>query len=401
MVKRLAHCATRSGGGDRPRARRAARMLGCVALLAGLAGCSLISLKSPERPLSTRDLNARILTRELSAQFIAAVGRCAQDIAASEHDAAVLDNSLRWEIAAVAESRRAATRAAPMMSLLDTWALAVQMQAFAAPGGPGGSLFGAHQQQVRALADQFAADAGALAQRLTGSGEFADYQRFVGGYAHDHPLRDLGFARASVIESWSREKGAGIRLVDTLGTIPQAMADASERLEIYGDTVPAQAARRTQLALREAGYSGEELQASLRRLDERLAQLSAAAQSAPQVLHGAEEQVRQSVREVLGQLEQSSRATAQALRSERVALFADLQAERVAVVAAVDVQRRALSADAARLATQVVKESGEQARALIREALLLLGALAVIVLALPFAAGYLLARARYGRGSGA
>ncbi|HYL02990.1 MAG TPA: hypothetical protein VEU54_06190 [Steroidobacteraceae bacterium] len=400
MLKRLARCATRSGGGHRPRARRTARTLGCAVLLVSLAGCSLVSLRSPERPLSTRDLNARILTRELSAQFIAAVGRCAQDIATSEHDPAVFDNSLRWEIAAVAESRRAATRAAPMMSLLDTWALAVQMQAFAAPGGAGAALFGAHQQQVRAVSDQFADDAQALARRLTGSGEFADYQRFVAGYARDHPLQDLRFARASVVELWSREKGADTKLVDTLGTIPQAMADASERLEIYGDTVPAQAMRRTQLALREAGYSGNELQASLRRLDERLAQLSTVAQSTPQLLHDAEEQVRQSVRDVLGQLEQSSRATAQALRSERVALFADLQAERVAVVAAVDVQRRALSADAARIATQVVKESGEQARALTREALLLLGALTVIVLGLPFAAGYLLGRARSARAPG-
>ena len=54
--------------------------LGCAAvLLLGAAGCSLISVKSPERPLSVRDLNARILTRELSSQFVAAVARCAGD----------------------------------------------------------------------------------------------------------------------------------------------------------------------------------------------------------------------------------------------------------------------------------------------------------------------------------
>ena len=52
--------------------RTLARLAASIALTASLASCSLISLKSPEKPLSTRDLNARILTREYSARFIAA-----------------------------------------------------------------------------------------------------------------------------------------------------------------------------------------------------------------------------------------------------------------------------------------------------------------------------------------
>ena len=68
------------------------QMLLCGALCLALSSCSLISLKSPERPLSPRDLNARILTRELSAQFVTAVNHTADDIAASEHDPAVLED---------------------------------------------------------------------------------------------------------------------------------------------------------------------------------------------------------------------------------------------------------------------------------------------------------------------
>ena len=75
-----------------------------------LAGCSLVSLKSPERPLSQRDLDARLLTRELEARFVADVARCTQDMLSTESDLNVHDNALRWQLAAVAESRRAATR---------------------------------------------------------------------------------------------------------------------------------------------------------------------------------------------------------------------------------------------------------------------------------------------------
>jgi hypothetical protein len=377
----------------KPRWWRTWQLFGCAALLTSLAGCSLVSLKTPERPLSTRDLNARILTRELSSQFVVAVARCADGIAAAEDDPAVLDNSLRWEIAAVAESRRAATRMAPMMSLLDSWALAVQMQAFLADGAPGGALFGTHQDAVRAVTGGFASDAEALARRLLAAHEFADYQRFIVEYAREHPLQDLTFARASVIELWSRQKGAEVKLVDSLGTLPEAMADAADRLQLYGDTVPAQLMRRTQLALRESGYSHSDIQASLRQLDERLARLSAVAESTPELVHGAEAEVRQSLREVLDRLDASSARMIEALRVERTALFADLQSERAAVVAAVDAQRKALAVDAARLADQVVKSSGKELRHLAGEALLLLTVLALVVLGLPFAAGYLVGRA--------
>jgi len=64
------------------------------------------------------------------------------------------------------------------------------------------------------------------------------------------------------------------------------------------------------------------------------------------------------------------------------------------LTAAVDVQRQALAADAGRLADQVVRTSGEEVRHLTRQALLLLIVLALVVLGLPFAAGYLTGRAR-------
>jgi len=376
------------------------RLAACGLALLTLASCSLLTLKSPERPLPARDLNARILTRELSMQFLAAVSRCADDIAATEHDPQVLDDTLRFEIGAVAASRRAATRMAPLMSLLDTWALAAQLEAFTAPGAPGGALFGAHQAAVRDLAANFAGDAQSLAQRLLTPRELAVWQPFVAQYAREHPLTDLNFARASVIELWSRAQGGGTALVATLGTIPEALADASDRLEIYGDTVPAQLMRTTQLALRESGYAQGDVQAALRRLDERLERLTTVAESAPGLGRGAEAEVRASLREVLERLDASSRNATEALHAERTALFADLQSERQAVVAAVDVQRRALAEDAVRVSAGVVKDVGRQLRDLVAEALLLLVVLAIVVFGLPFAAGYLVGRARGSRTPG-
>jgi len=374
-----------------------ARPGAAAALLLCVAGCSLISLKTPERPLSSRDLNARILTREFSYHFIAVVAQCADDIAAHDSDPEVLANALRWKIGAAAESQRAATRLAPMTALLDTWALTSQMRQFLSPGQPGGALLGSHQEAALTVASELDAGAEDLARRLIPAGEFAQYQQFVASYTHEHPLRDLQFVRASVVELWSQKRGAGSRLVDSIGTIPEAMEDVSDRTRIASEALSLQTIWRTELALRESGYSGGDLRAALTQLDQRLAKLSAAAESAPQLVHEAVADVRGSVIDLLRRVDSSAASILETLRSERAALAADVRGEREAVVVAADAERAALTRDAARIADQVVKASGEQARRLAREVLLLLSVLAIVVLGLPFAAGYLVGRARAGR----
>ena len=372
------------------------RLPAFLAAAACVAGCSLVSLKTPERPLSTRDLNARILTREFSYHFIAAVGQCADDIGASETDAGVLTSALRWKIAAATESQRAASRISPMMSLLDTWALAAQMRAFLSRGQAGGELFGSHQETAVAVAVELDGEAQALARRLTASGEFSEYQRFVDAYTREHPLTNLEFVRPSVVELWSEAHGGGARLVDSMGTITEAMTDFSDRLKMSSDALALQTLWRTQLALREAGYSGTDIRAALRQLDERLAKASAAAENAPQLVHDAIAEVRRSVLDVLERVDSSSARMIEALRTEREALSADVRIERQAIVTAADAQRRALAQDAATIAERIVRSSGDEARRLAREVLALMIVLALLVLGLPFAAGYLVGRARRG-----
>jgi hypothetical protein len=356
-------------------------MLSCITL-AGVSACSLISIKTPEKPLSARDLNIRFLTRDYSNRFVATVEKSAIDIAASETNAAVLDNALRWEIATVAESRRAATRIVPLLSLLDTWALAAQMNAFVASGGAGSSLFGAHQSSVRALSAQLDSEATSLARRLLPAPEFAEYESFVASYVHDYPLESLRFTRASVEEVLS-QRGTEVKLTEAFGTIPQAMADLADRVQIYGDTVPSQIAWQARLAVRESGYSQGDFEATLRKLNARFDQVAAATASAPEISRDLVANLRQSLFDVLDRLNTSSVSTINALGAEREALATDVRKEREAVVL-----------DAARLTSQLIRESGAQARTLVRDAMLLIVVLVILVFGVPFAAGYFIGRER-------
>jgi hypothetical protein len=372
------------------------RVAAAVAL-AGLAGCSLLSIKSPERPLSTRDTNARLLTREVASEFVTGVGLCADTVLRTDKDSQVQQNMLRWEIAAVADSRRAATQLAPTMALLDSWALSEQMTAFAAPGGPGGNLFGTHQDCVRKISEGYASANEELAQRVLSPREFTQYRGFVETYAREHPLQDLKFARPSVVELWSRQQNAEVKLIDSVGTIPEAMADVADRMQIYSDTVPSQVMWQTQLALQQSGYSGKDVRAALKDLDTRLDALQGLAEAAPDHVHDAVEDLRRSLLEVIARLDAAAAASLERVSAERLALLTQLHAEREATLVAVDVQRKAITADAARMADDIVRAAGDQARRLAREVLLLVIVLVALVLGLPFAAGYFVGRGRRAR----
>ncbi len=61
---------------------------------------------------------------------------------------------------------------------------------------------------------------------------------------------------------------------------------------------------------------------------------------------------------------------------------------------ALDLERAAVAADATRIANQVVREAGEEVRRVVREALILVILLALVVLGVPFGAGYFVGRAQ-------
>ena len=375
-----------AGGVDTPLALL--RVAVVVLLIASVASCSLVSLKSPEKPLSTRDLNARILTREYSAHFIAAVEQTADQIAAASQDPSIRVSALRWKIAASASSERAASQTAPMMGLLDCWALAVQMQQYLADGA-GRELFADQQPLAVTVAADLGEQAQQLARRLTAPDEFEHDQRFIDDYARTHPIESLEFVRASVVDLWMHDSGAQVRLVDSLGTVPEALANAGELLRMYGDTGPSQLMWRAQLAAQQSGLSATELQGALQRLDQRIAALSGMAENMPQRVDGV-------VREVSRRFDGAWAEMIGAVHTEGDTLSTSVSSERQAAVQALDLERAAVAADASRIAGQVIRDAGEQARTLVRETLWVVIALAIVLLGLPFAAGYLLGRARRG-----
>jgi hypothetical protein len=87
------------------------------------------------------------------------------------------------------------------------------------------------------------------------------------------------------------------------------------------------------------------------------------------------------------------------MHDEREAFAKNVRTERMALATEFDVQRTAIAADAANVADRVVASGAAEVRGFVRE-LFVYGMLGfLLVVGLPFAAGYFIGRQRGARGS--
>ena len=374
---------------------RVAPLLAGMAL-AGLAltGCSLLTIKSPEVPLTAREQEARLLTRDYASHFAATVTQLIDDAAHGSSDAALRSQALRLKLGAVAEITRASTGLSPMASLLDTWAFSMQFRDFLVTGS-GADLLGSAQSDVRVGATLLASEADGLARKVADS-DYPRYHAFVLRYTEDHPLESPDLVRPSVLSAWIAEEHDKNPL-RAAGTVAQALGDVSDRIRIYSERVPAMSLWQAELALDRAGFDDASYRSVLQNIDTQLERISKLADTSPELAHQAISDLREGLRATSDRLDASWMQTLQTLRTEREALAANIAAERENAVAAFDTERALVSADAAQITARAVDTSWREIHKLIREALLLTILLMLVLLGLPFGAGYLVGRRRLTR----
>jgi hypothetical protein len=374
-------------------AKLAAPLLACFAL----AGCSLLTIKSPEIPLTPREQEARLLTRDYAAHFATTTSHLIDDAARENTDPAVRLQALRLKLGAVTEITRASTGLSPMGSLLDTWAFSLQFRDFLTTGS-GASLLGSAQPEVSRGAAVLGDEADALARKVWG-GDYPRYRTFVSGYAERNPLQNADMVRPSVLAAWMLEESDKNPL-RAEGTVAQALGDVSDRMRIYSERVPAMSLWQAELALNRAGFDDASYRTAFHNIDAQLERISKLADTSPELAHEAIGELRRSLRESSDRLDASWMQMLRTLRTEREALAANIAAEREGLTQAFDIERARISADAAKMAAEAVDTSWRELRKLVREALLLTILLAVVVLGLPFTAGYWVGRRRDGAARG-
>jgi hypothetical protein len=356
-----------------------------------LNGCTLLSIKTPEVPLTPSEQQARLLTRDYAAHFSGTMTHLIDDAVARSSDSAVRAQAVRLKLGLVTETTRAATGLSPIGSLLDTWAFAIQLKDFLVSGA-GADLFDGNQGDIRQGATLLAEEADEMAKKAAGS-DYVRYQAFVSRYAFRHPLKDPDCERPSVLSTWVVEEN-GLAPLRAEGTVAQALGDFSDRIRIYSEQVPAMGLWQAERSLDRAGVDAASYRAAYRSIDAQLAKISTLADTSPALVHEAIADLRSSLNESSDRLDKAWMEMLRTLHSEREALAANIASERENVAATLDVERARISADAAQIAAHAVDTSWNELRKLVREALLLLILLILLLLGLPFAAGYMVGRRR-------
>ena len=379
--------------------RVCAAALGAVSTLA-LGGCISLTLDVSGEKLPPEQQRARIETRQYAADFIERVARAADLIADGTEDTSVRANALRWKIGASTASRRAAYRSEPELALVDTWAFAVQMEYFFAEGA-GRALFGSQQQVALDTARALARDADALAVRRLDPAVLADNRQLVSDYAARERLSDLSFERAPIAPSW--REAVARRLAKSVSVAPEALADASDRLDIYGRRIPDELRWRAELAYVESGFQPGDLSHALKRFEEELAKLSALAQTQPELamqrlaalqaeMTRAFDSFDRRWGQTLAMLQVERATLVKDLEAMRVAMDATIQRERNALYAAISAERAALAADATRIGKELGPLLMDKLGEVVNEALLLLCLLVLLLIGLPFLSGFIAGR---------
>ena len=253
----------------RPRCSKPAVVAATLVLLCSLCACQVGTIKrESKQPLGIEfladDLRPEVLgthLNEFTVIFTGVVEQAADEIAAQATDPVAQSNALRWKIQAVPEAQLAGLRTYPVASLLDLWTFSVQMHLFFAVG-EGRDLFGEQQDIAVQASLRLRRDMSKVARTAIDPDEFEPTEQMIVEWAERNPLRDLRFARESIVPDFADSSRRSEDVFGSMGTIEDVAVAGKASLAILAASLPRQARWQAELILHE-GLHNEEVDALL------------------------------------------------------------------------------------------------------------------------------------------
>ncbi|WP_300180118.1 chemotaxis protein [uncultured Aliivibrio sp.] len=311
-----------------------------------LNGCSLLELKieSQAVPLTTTELNTRILTRAYSKHFFSEVEAAADEISSTYPKDDVLHQSyvLLWKINAEEGLQRAAYQVSPKIALIDSWVFAAQMEQFFSANGKGAELF---DSNVDFEASQLLhEDVKALAETLLSSTEFNEAQDFIIKFVAEHQFDSLMMRRTPALKAWLANQNIDeTEAVATLGTMPEALGDVSDRLGLVSEQTPKIMTWKAQLIALNSSVSANDINKTLESLRNTSESFQDFVKNNPEYMQNLAEQMSLQLQPLLDDLDMKTDDKLNQLSAERVALEAMVAREREELVNMVERERKAIA----------------------------------------------------------
>ncbi|MBE3922455.1 chemotaxis protein [Vibrio parahaemolyticus] len=325
-------------------------------LVTTLSGCSLLEVKidSQTVPLTKQELNMRILTREYALQFFAQVEQAA-DVLQEQYDPNDKVNQsyvLLWKINAEEGLQAAAYQVSPMAALIDTWVFTHQMNQFYATGA-GRDIFAT--DEAKKVSAHLANEVDQLAQSLLKKEVYDKTKLFVADFVKQYPFADLSMIRTPAYRAWLEANQISEEdAVTTLGTMPEALGDVSDRLSLVSEQTPKIMTWKAQLLALNSSASIEKVNAALNSLQVTADSMRDFIDNNPEYMRYLAEQMAVELQPLVEDIDQKTEARLSQLGEERQALEDMVARERQEIALIITHEREKFAQDMDRVSQEVV-----------------------------------------------
>ncbi len=374
---------------------RVVALLAAALCISALPGCSLITIESPAEPLPERELRARALTREFAITYATAIAIESNRIMASSESLDTRLSALRWKIDSTSKVFVASTHMSPLMAMVDTWTLTAQTDEFMRSGQSPFASTSLQPELVETVAT-LRSQVEILARRVFNDQEFRRMHQLVAEHARDYPVAAIDGARVPVTSNPVIGSHDDLLALTTVGTPAEAMSDIADRMRLYGMVLQYSTRWQVELLALESGIGSDDVKLAMQNIDSHFSDLAGFASASPVIARQAAADLEKALRNGTADIQEASLLFMTALTAEREALFEELDDQWQFLALQLDAQRAATATDVERIASGFADELWLNVDRLANKLSFLLIVLIVLILTLPFGAGYLLGRAQRG-----
>ncbi|UTZ38023.1 chemotaxis protein [Vibrio campbellii] len=372
--------------------RLSSLMVACLVL--SLSGCSLLEVKidSQTVPLTKQELNMRIMTREYAQQFFAQVEQAADVLYENYEPSDKVNQSyiLLWKINAEEGLQASAYQVSPMAALIDTWVFTHQMNQFYSEG-VGKDLF--TTGEAKQVSVHLAKEVDKLAKSLLKRDVYENTKVFVAGFVEKYPFADLSMIRTPAYRAWlAANQISEEEAVTTLGTMPEAIGDVSDRLSLVSEQTPKIMTWKAQLLALNSSASIEQVNAALNSLKVTSESLKDFIDNNPEYMRNLAEQMAVQLQPLVEDIDQKTEERLSQLSEERQALEQMVARERQEIAQIITNEREKFAQDLDHVSQEVVNLAMDKLIELVKSTIIYFILFILVIFFAPLVLGYALGK---------
>ena len=359
-----------------------------------LNSCSLVKIESEQKPLGIKELNTRLLTQNFARNALDRIELAADSISIlAAGDKSIQLSTLHWKIQTSEELGRISFQTEPKIALMDTWSYFLEVNK-ALKDSTLESLFGDYQYIALDAVNKNITEIQKIAYSVLGQREYERIKDFVEDYADANSLlSQREFKHKSIRESYLEFKKIPDSIaVQTVGTLSEVVADASNRFEYWSDVSGKRFNWKTEIMLREKGLDSMDIELKIAEVEKQFDRLLLVAENSPETIEQAIKEFRDNISPLFRSLNYEIGSAMESLSSDVQSVDEIIHRERVALDSIIKRERIELSLKADALVETGIQNAFDSMGKTLRNLILYFILFFVVVLGLPFYLGFLIGK---------